>query len=178
MDSDQPEGYYTSTQQPFHRSKVRDYVHPNHVVEVDGQLWVTSLLRQSVVSAPTWETLFRSGAGLHDGVVEGDEIWVTRVDGVVEARCLRSPARCRARWDVSKPSGVSGWCRGLHVTRTHMWVGFTAMRRAARLPWSVGALEETQTAVVLMDHSNGVPVRSFRMPGERHTKVFSILEAP
>ncbi len=139
---------------PFHRRKLRDYVHPNHVALVGDQVLVTRLADRRVVDVARFRVVLEAPAPPHDGVLDGDRFWITCVDGRVlayEVAGGRVTARVAAQVDVSKISGCYGWCRGLLVTEELVVVGFTAIRREPRYFWRDRDFADTTTAVVALD---------------------------
>lgn len=179
FEPDAPAGaYYRSdASAPFCVRQQRDFVHPNHATLNDGRLWVTSLARQALIEAGTWQILATFEAPPHDGIAFGHELWFTRVDGVVEARSRAHPNEITARIDVSMLSGVTGWCRGIHVTPEVIWVGFTAIRKRPGHPWDRGAFADTRTAVVVLRRDPLSVIRIFDLGHPtRHVKVFALAE--
>lgn len=177
---DSPDGAYYrgDARQPFHQRQQRDFVHPNHVCSLDGRLLVTSLVRQAVIDASTWRQVIRVDSPPHDGLVHGDGFFITRVDGHVERRDLGDLAGAGEVIDITRASGVSGWCRGLHIDEELMWVGFTEIRQRPGHDWDRGAFGDTSTAVVAIEHASGDVVRVFDLTDrERHSKVFALLKA-
>lgn len=160
---------------PFHQRKQRDLVHPNHVCVIDDRVLVTSLARRGVIDMATWRQPIQLDSPSHDGVVVNEGFYLTRVDGYVERRSLSDLSGTGRSVDVASASGISGWCRGLHMGGGLLWVGFTEMRRAPAYPWCRGSIETTNTAVVVMDQITEEVVEVFHLgdPG-RHAKVFSI----
>jgi len=162
----------------FHCSVVRDYLHPNHVVMVDGRLAVTMLASREVRCMRSFERLASTEGHPHDGQVEGERFWTTSTHGRVSAwhRGAR-PWREVERYEVFD-TGWTGWCRGLLVTGEVLVVGMTEMRSAPQYTWCDRPLSETSTCLVVVERGTGRLVRRI-MVGEadRHPKVFSILEA-
>jgi hypothetical protein len=180
FEPDAPAGdyYRADASAPFCVRQQRDFVHPNHATLNDGRLWVTSLARQALIEAGTWRVRATFEAPPHDGIVCGEELWFTRVDGVVEARSRANPNDIKARIDVSMISGVTGWCRGIHVTPEAIWVGFTAIRQRPGHPWDRGALADTRTAVVVLRRRPLSVSHIFDLSDPtRHVKVFALAAA-
>jgi hypothetical protein len=105
--------------------------HPNHIVIVDGEPFVTRFELRDVISLddPT-RRIAPGGERLHDGVFHDGRIWFTSVDGeviVADATSLEIVDRMRLgpRGD-GEP--LLGWCRGLRVNDEAMWLGFSRIR--------------------------------------------------
>src|SRR6266567_2046623 len=107
--------------------------HPNHVFQLDDEVWVTRFEQRDAVS------LTRPGRRIdiaiqrpHDGYVLGDSIYFTTVDGhIVIAN--RKTLNVEKTYDLTKmggpPEQILGWCRGLlPVDERLIWVGFTRIR--------------------------------------------------
>lgn len=107
--------------------------HPNHVFELDDEVWVTRFQQRDAIC------LTKPGPRIdiavqrpHDGYVCGDRIFFTTVDGhVVIAN--RKSLLVEKTIDLNTMSGQSGqimgWCRGvLPIDDRWMWVGFTRVR--------------------------------------------------
>lgn len=181
---DEPRGdYYTpqisAASMPFSRRKLRDYVHPNHVAVLESQILVTRFLDRAVEDIVEFTPVIEALPGLpHDGFVHDDQFWLTCVNGLIVAHSIergRVTAREVARIDAFA-SGHAGWCRGLFVTRDHLVVGLTEIRRMPQYRWADRPIESTETSILLLHKRTGkleqrVPLNE----GKRHTKIFSVL---
>jgi len=135
--------------------------HPNHVFELDGEIWVTRFQQRDAICLTT------SGPRIdiavqrpHDGYVAGDRIYFTTVDGhVVVAN--RKTLLVEETIDLNAMSGQSGqilgWCRSLlPVDLRWMWVGFTRVRPTKfveNLAWikNAGSLRHKPSHIALYD---------------------------
>jgi len=171
--------YYTGLDpRGFNCSVVRDYLHPNHVVSVDGHLAVTMLAPRAVRCLRTFRDLIRTAGHPHDGFVEGDHFWTTETNGRVTAwrRGTTLPwATFSERYEVFE-TGVTGWCRGVFVEPDTIVVGLTAIRNTPQYHWSDRPIASTSTSVVMLERGSGRLLARINIgePG-RHSKVFSIL---
>ena len=107
--------------------------HPNHVFELDGEIWVTRFQQQDAIC------LTKPGPRIeltvprpHDGYIFGDKIYFTTVDGHVIIADQRT-RKVEQTIDLNLMSGQSGqvlgWCRGvLPLDERRVWVGFTRVR--------------------------------------------------
>jgi hypothetical protein len=107
--------------------------HPNHVFELDNEVWVTRLRQRDAVCltnpGPRIDIAVQSP---HDGYVVGDRIYFTTVDGHIVI-ADRKTLRVNETIDLSQMSGqpeqTLGWCRGvLPLDERWVWVGFTRVR--------------------------------------------------
>lgn len=107
--------------------------HPNHVFELDGEVWVTRFQQRDAICLTTpGPRIDIAVQSPHDGYVVGDRIYFTTVDGhIVIAN--RESLRVEEAIDLSAMGGQSGqilgWCRGLlPLDERWLWVGFTRVR--------------------------------------------------
>jgi hypothetical protein len=107
--------------------------HPNHVFELDGEVWVTRLQQRDAIC------LTKPGARIdiaiqrpHDGYIFGDRIYFTTVDGhivIANGRTLKIEETINLNRMSSQSGQVLGWCRGvLPLDERWLWVGFTRVR--------------------------------------------------
>jgi hypothetical protein len=107
--------------------------HPNHVFELDHEVWVTRLHQRDAICLTTpGPRIDIAVQRPHDGYIAGDRIYFTTVDGhVVIAN--RKTLRVEQTLDLNQMSGqpgqALGWCRGLlPLDERWLWVGFTRVR--------------------------------------------------
>lgn len=173
------EGYYSSDRQsaPFHRLKVPDHLHVNHVGLLGGRCIATCFADGTLRDLATFEVVARlPDHRLHDGVTHGNAFWLTAIDGSVielDAQTLRE----RRRIDAFA-TGHHGWCRGLAITDEHLAVGMTEVRRG-RLPrhrWADRCPEGSETCVLWIERHNGRLASYVDLTDPtRHAKIYSIL---
>ena len=167
-------GYYSGAESlPFHRRKVRDYLHPNRVVEFAGRLAVTMLATCEVRCARTFERLAAIPGHPHDGAVHDGRLFVTTTDGRIIA--VRDDGSLEVVVDTSH-TGHNGWCRGLAVARDCIAVGLSEIRRSPRFAWTGPPFEETETSVLWLDRSGVLQAQVDLTDRGRQSKVFSLLE--
>lgn len=162
---------------PFHRLKVPDHLHLNHVAFVGDRVLATCFADGTLRDLLRFDVAARvSGGYMHDGVVHRDALWLTAIDGAVielDARTLAERRRLSAF-----ATGHHGWCRGLAVTDDHLLVGLTEVRRG-RLPrhrWADRAPEGSETSVLLIDRCDGrLLSRVALTDNDRHSKLYSVL---
>ena len=107
--------------------------HPNHVFEIDGEIWVTRMNQKDAIClshpGPRIDIAVQRP---HDGHVFGGKIYFTTVDGhivVVDKETLRTLEVIDLNQMDSRPEEILGWCRGvLPIDDRWMWVGFTRVR--------------------------------------------------
>lgn len=107
--------------------------HPNHVFELDQEVWVTRLQQRDAICLSTpGPRIDIAVQRPHDGSVFGDRIYFTTVDGHIVI-ADRKMLRVNEIIDLNQMGGQSqqtlGWCRGvLPIDDRWMWVGFTRVR--------------------------------------------------
>ena len=107
--------------------------HPNFVFEMDGEVWVTRFRQRDAVA------LCGSGKRIdiavqtpHDGLLSGERIYFTTVDGrvvIANRRTLKIDAVIDLK-PIDGQKALLGWCRGLlPLDERQIWVGFTRVRK-------------------------------------------------
>lgn len=168
---------YYSTDAPFHRCKLRDHLHPNHVVCIGDRVLTTCFADGTVRDLARLEVMWREpGAYVHDGFPHGDSLWFTAIDGQLfelDAHSFEEKRRL-SLFDV----GHCGWCRGLLVTDQHLVVGLTEVRtpRLPRHRWAERDPGDSETSVLLLDRRDGRLLARVDLTDRiRHSKVYEIL---
>ncbi|MBX3029587.1 MAG: hypothetical protein KF809_05470 [Chloroflexi bacterium] len=105
--------------------------HPNHVFHIGDEPWATRFQQRDAISL--WDPTRRIDIGLeriHDGIVYGDQVMFTTVDGkvaIADTRSLEVTEIIDLR-DMHPADLLLGWCRGLLLDGDRLWVGFSRMR--------------------------------------------------
>jgi hypothetical protein len=106
--------------------------HPNHIFCVGADVWSTRFEQRDAICLTDRSKRIDIGLErLHDGVVKGDRVYFTTVDGkIVIANHVT--LRVEEVIDLTKVSGSGdflGWCRGLYIDDSDtFWVGFSRLR--------------------------------------------------
>jgi len=109
--------------------------HPNFVFVVDGDIWVTRFhQRDAVCVGNSRKRIEIAVEKPHDGLVDGERILFTAVDGkivIVNRRTLRVEQIIDLRQIQDRDRQVlPAWCRSLlPVDERRIWVGFTRIRK-------------------------------------------------
>lgn len=165
---------------PFHRRRVQDGVHPNHVGVWQGVPVVTTLLDRTLRRLDDFTTVVTTPGHPHDGIEYDGLFWITCTDGRVFAyEHAYGSIHVRHRLDLFASTGQVGWCRGLWVGATMLLVGLTRMAFAPNTNWPARPFEQTRTAVLAVDRENGslLDVLDLAAYGA-HPKLFSIVRVP
>lgn len=163
--------------QAFHQQKVPDHLHANHVCFLGGRPVATCFSNGSLLDLSSFQVLWRRpDTYLHDGVLHGESLWLTAIDGTVFELSADDLSLRRALQAFK--SGHHGWCRGLAITDEHLLIGLTEVRRA-RMPrhrWADRAPEGSETSVLLLDREDGrLLARVDLSDAVRHSKLYSVL---
>lgn len=143
--------------------------HPNSVFQLGADVWVTRLTQKDAICLTTpGKRINIAVQHPHDGLVCGDRIYFTTVDGriVIANRHslqidqiidLNEIHRVRHMQDV-----LLGWCRGiLPLDERRVWVGFTRVRKTKfteNVLWVKHAFKDRERAthIALYDIVEGV----------------------
>jgi hypothetical protein len=107
--------------------------HPNHVFELDREVWVTRLQQRDAICLSNPGPRIDIGIEKpHDGCIYGDKIYFTTVDGhvvIANRKSLRIEQTIDLNSMTNQSDQVLGWCRGvLPIDERRLWVGFTRIR--------------------------------------------------
>jgi hypothetical protein len=107
--------------------------HPNFTFEMEGKTWVTRLNQRDAICLHDRSRRIEIAAQPpHDGLIRGDHIYFTTVDGtvvMVDRRTLRTKETIDLK-GINGHKSLLGWCRGLMpLDDTTFWVGFTRVRK-------------------------------------------------
>jgi len=168
--------------------------HPNFIFFLDGRPWVTRFNQRDAIprdGALNGRPPFDVGrdAGVHDGHLEGGELYFTTVDGCVVRFDLATGRR--TTFDLNAPSEPDedrplGWCRGVLPVGDRAWVGFSRLRYTSlrrNLSWLRHGFRETEhhrerpTRVALYDLERSALYRQIDLEPVGLGAVFSIHQA-
>ena len=107
--------------------------HPNFVFELNGQTWVTRFRqRDAICLDDPAKRIDIAVQSPHDGLVSGDRIYFTTVDGrivIANSRTLEVEETVDLK-QINGSEALLGWCRGvLPLDERRVWVGFTRVRK-------------------------------------------------
>lgn len=105
--------------------------HPNHVFTIGDEPWATRFEQRDAISLLDPTRRIDIGIErLHDGIVYGDRVFFTAVDGkvvIADTRTLKVTEVIDLT-SMHEPETLLGWCRGLMLDGDRMWIGFSRMR--------------------------------------------------
>ena len=162
--------------------------HPNFAFEIGPDLWATRFQqRDAICLTQTGRTIDIAVERPHDGVVVGDQIHFTTVDGriaIANAKSLRIDGLIDLT-SIDDPNALLGWCRGLlPLGQTKFWVGFTRVRKTrihenilwVKRVFKEGMIEKP-THISLYDLAERKRLRELDLEAHGMNIVFSIFPA-
>jgi hypothetical protein len=162
--------------------------HPNFVFELDGDTWVTRFRQRDAVTIGGPPKRINIDVQTpHDGLVRGDRIYFTTVDGQVVIANRRT-LQVDDIIDLKKINGdnsLLGWCRGiLWMDDERVWVGFSRVRKTSlteNVLWVRNifrdGMDERPSHVALYDISRKTCLQEFAVEPYGMNIVFSIFDA-
>jgi hypothetical protein len=164
--------------------------HPNFAFELEDEVWATRAhQRDAVCLNRSGKRIAMDGEIPHDGLVNGDQIFFTNVDGkilIVDRRALRiDQVIDLAKIQDNDKEVLPAWCRGLlPVDERRMWVGFTRIRKtvfAENVRWVKSVLREgtivKPTHIALYDLVSHQRLREIDLEPHGMNSLFSIFPA-
>lgn len=161
--------------------------HPNHVFELDHEVWVTRFQQRDAIClsmpGPRIDIAVQSP---HDGYVVGDKIYFTTVDGhivIADRKSLRVQDTIDLNQMNGKAGQVMGWCRGiLPLDERWLWVGFTRVRPTKfveNVAWIRGYGDRHKPShVALYDLEHKTCAREIELEPHGIGVIFSLLRVP
>ncbi len=157
-------------------------IHPNHLFEHDGSVWVTRFQLGDACRVIGEGHLEVPADRLHDGLPLEGRVWFTAVDGRLIG-LGGPPTVTPIREAGTEPLG---WCRGLAWHDDHWWVGMTRIRATRwrqNLAWLRGALRGTQEASkrptrLLVVCRDGTVARTISLEPHGIDAIFAVVPGP
>jgi hypothetical protein len=175
----EPDGYHATDRfsAPFHRLKVPDHLHVNHVTPLGNRLIATCFADGCLRDLQTFAVVkCLPELFLHDGQVEGHSLWLTAINGTLVE--LNAATLAETRRLAVFETGHYGWCRGLAIDDNRILVGLTEVRedRLPRHRWADRNARGSETSVLLIERSSGRLLSRIDLSDkERHSKLYSIV---
>jgi hypothetical protein len=162
--------------------------HPNFIFELDGEVWVTRFRQRDAIC------LNDSGRRIdialqfpHDGLLRGEKIYFTLVDGrlvIANARSLKVEEVIDLK-QIDGQEALLGWCRGLLLLDDRRtWVGFSRIRKTQfqeNILWVKNVLQngmrEKPTHIALYDLVDKRCIQEIDVEVHGMNLVFSIFPA-
>jgi hypothetical protein len=162
--------------------------HPNFTFELDGEIWATRFFQRDAICLTHPAKRIEIGVQApHDGLVRGDYIYFTTVDGhivIVGKRSLRMEELVDLK-AINGEKALLGWCRGLlPVDKNRFWIGFTRVRKTKfrqNVLWMRNifrdGMGEKPTHIALYDTSAHACLQEFDLEPHGMNVIFSIFPA-
>jgi hypothetical protein len=158
--------------------------HPNQVFYIGEDIWVTRFQQRDAVCLTNPHKRLPIDIQLvHDGLVHKGRVYFTTVNGCVviaNAETLEIE-RCVDLNELSDKNAHLGWCRGILVDDTRIWVGFSRLRLTKvreNLSWvRWGFKQHLPTRVACYDLAEGRCVTEVDLQEHGLDAVFSIFSA-
>ncbi|MDH5377435.1 MAG: hypothetical protein OEX00_03830 [Gammaproteobacteria bacterium] len=166
--------------------------HPNFVFWNRGKPWVTRCTQEDAVDLTDVNSRIDiSGPdkeiSVHDGIVVGDKVYFTSVDGYIIIGDLNTHETLESinLNEFENYGPVRGWCRGLHVEGDTFYLGYSLLRKTRRLDklkWlsklvNRGSIRE-ECSVLAVDLKKRKVLADYPISSESISAIYSILEEP
>jgi len=177
------DAYYqkeVETQPPFHRRRVRDCIHPNHVSCFGQQLLVTRFRDRCVQDLRNWRIVIDDLPGYpHDGFVQDGRFWLTTTNGYLLAYAVDALGvtdQLVMQIALFDRFGHTGWCRGLLVTEDYFIVALTGIYERKIVRWCDRTTEQTETSILLIRRNDLSLCARVNMESvSKQPKIFTLL---
>jgi hypothetical protein len=162
--------------------------HPNFVFELDGKIWATRFIQRDAICLNDPSKRIHIGVqSPHDGLVRGNRIYFSTVDGQIIA-VNRGSLQIEEIVDLKKINGekaLLGWCRGLlPLDENRFWVGFTRVRKTKfreNVLWIRNVfregMSEKPTHLAAYDISSRRCLQEFDLESHGMNVIFSVFRA-
>lgn len=162
--------------------------HPNFTFELDGQIWATRFFQRDAVCLTDPEKRIDIGVQApHDGLVRGENIYFTTVDGhivIVDKSSLKIEQVVDLK-SINGENALLGWCRGLlPIDQDRFWIGFTRVRKTKfreNLLWVRNVFRdgmgEKPSHIALYDTVSHTCLQEFDLEPHGMNVIFSIFPA-
>jgi len=166
--------------------------HPNYIFWVDNQPWVTRCTQEDAVCLNDQSKRIdisgpEKAISVHDGVVNGDKVYFTSVDGCIVIADINSLETIETieLYNIKGYGGIRGWCRGLYIKDDLFYIGFSRLRKTrakGKLAWlsrfSSHLTPSKQSSILVFDIKKRLIIRDYPIPEEAIDAVYSILPEP
>ena len=162
--------------------------HPNFAFELEGEIWATRFFQRDAVCLTNSGKRIDIGIQApHDGLVRGERIYFTTVDGnlVIADRKSLKVERIVDLKTINGQDALLGWCRGLlPLDEDKFWIGFTRVRKTKfreNLLWMRrifrDGMQEKPSHLALYDTRSPACLQEFDLEVHGMNVIFSIFPA-
>jgi len=156
-------------------------IHPNHVFEVNGEIYTTRFHQKDAVNIADHSDRFNiEFQRPHDGHLYGDRVYFTTVDGCIvsfdaktkQDKCIHDLNKI-FDWEISM-----GWCRSFCMKNNIAVVGFTALRKTS-LERNIDWLKRTvnineYSFLAVFDIKKNLPIKTIPIEKGHTDVIFSL----
>ncbi len=159
--------------------------HPNHVFYIDGEPWATRFQQKDAIclTDPSLR-ISLDVEKVHDGVVYGEHIYFTAVNGnvlIANTKTLKVEEIIDLN-TIQKEDTLLGWCRSILVNGENAWVGFSRIRPTKireNVGWIVHGFKRVfPTHITLYDFKARRMIREISLEDHRMGAIFGIFPVP
>lgn len=160
-------------------------IHPNYVFFFNNDLYVTRFHKSDCLRIKDRKPFPLASTPVHDGVLFGDRLYFTAVDGQLIVTDLESKV-CTNFNELRGESGPLGWCRGvLPLDSRRVLVGYSVLRTTRfreNIKWAYSKVSSRPysalpTRLDLYDLEKGKLLREIRLDKIGFDAVFAVAEA-
>jgi len=159
--------------------------HPNHVFSLGSDVWVTRFQQQDAVCLTRENTVgFEISADRpHDGILHAGHLYFTSVNGAVSV-FEPAPPKLLAVHDMNDfyPDTQLGWCRGVEIVGSNLYVGFSSMRQTKWVEHlrflKRGLKSNLPSRIVKFDLSTQEPVGQIEFEPTEISLILDIIACP
>jgi hypothetical protein len=161
------------------------HAHPNQVFYIHDEPWATRFEQRDAVSLVDRRRRIPIDLErVHDGLVVGDCVYFTTVDGhvaIADTNTLKVVDVLDLNGMV-EPDTLLGWARGIHLGDDGLWVGFSRIRPTKfreNIAWVARGFKQSRpTHVARFDLARGRCVEWIDLEPAGLGAVFSVLPVP
>jgi hypothetical protein len=158
--------------------------HPNYTFYIGDEPWATRFMQRDAVSLVDRSRRIEIGLEkVHDGVVQGDHVYFTTVDGnvvIANTSTLKIDEVVNLN-EVDGDDRLLGWTRGLHFADDGVWVGFSRIRATKlreNVGWVVHKMRKPQpTRIARYDLAKRKLLQEINLEPASFSAVFTIADA-
>jgi len=160
-------------------------IHVNHAFMINDDLWVTRPHKFDAINPldPREKIPLMPDSGCHDGIVRGNFIYFTSVNGHILKVDIEKRQVVQDINIGNLVNGPLGWTRGLEVVGSQAFVATTALRGSKfkkYLKWILepNSKSKIPTTLFQIDLSKEVVVNSYKIAEYSGSGVYTILKHP
>ena len=158
--------------------------HPNYIFCIDDDIWVTRFHQSDAVCLTGSGRIQISGERIHDGIVYGDHVYFTSVNGTIVVASTKT-LQVEEVIDLTAmhpKETLLGWCRGILLDGDKMWVGYSRIRPTKareNVAWLMRRFKHVRgTHIACYDLNTRTCITEIDLESAGLNAVFSIFQTP